>query len=204
MGSSSATRPEQNQKRGRRGPAKGNASGSRCRSHEERSGAMSVSEITETRQYLTFRLGQEIFATDVAKVREVLDLTTITAIPRTPEFMSGVINLRGTVVPVVDLRLCFGMSKTESTRNTCIVVVEVLLDNEATVIGALSDSVEEVIDLEPEQIQPAPRIGTQIRTEFIRGMGKRDDHFIMILDIDRVFTDDELAAIHGADHDAAA
>jgi purine-binding chemotaxis protein CheW len=165
---------------------------------------MSVSEITETRQYLTFKLGNEIFATDVAKVREVLDLTTITAVPRTPEFMSGVINLRGSVVPVVDLRLCFEMSKTESTRNTCIVVVEVLLDNEATVIGALSDSVEEVIDLEPEQIQPAPRIGTQIRTEFIRGMGKRDDHFIMILDIDRVFTDDELAAIHGADHDAAA
>jgi purine-binding chemotaxis protein CheW len=118
--------------------------------------------------------------------------------------MSWVINLRGTVVPVVDLRLCFGMSKTESTRNTCIVVVEVLLDNEATVIGALADSVEEVIDLEPEQIQPAPRIGTQIRTEFIRGMGKRDTQFIMILDIDRVFSADEMAAMHGADHEAAA
>jgi purine-binding chemotaxis protein CheW len=91
---------------------------------------MGVSEIiTETRQYLTFRLGNEIFATDVAKVREVLDLTTITAIPRTPAFMAGVINLRGSVVPVVDLRLCFEMSKTENTRNTCIVVVEVLLDD---------------------------------------------------------------------------
>jgi purine-binding chemotaxis protein CheW len=116
---------------------------------------MSVSEITETRQYLTFKLGNEIFATDVAKVREVLDLTTITQIPRTPDFMAGVINLRGSVVPVVDLRLCFEMSKTESTRNTCIVVVEVLLDNESTIIGALTDSVEEVIDLEPDQIQPA-------------------------------------------------
>ena len=158
---------------------------------------MSVSEITETRQYLTFRLGNEIFAIDVAKVREVLDLTTITAIPRTPEFMSGVINLRGSVVPVVDLRLCFEMSKTESTRNTCIVVVEVQLDGEATVIGALADSVEEVIDLEPDQIQPAPRIGTQIRTDFIRGMGKRDAQFIMILDIDRVFSADELAAVRG-------
>jgi purine-binding chemotaxis protein CheW len=158
---------------------------------------MSLSEITETRQYLTFRLGNEIFATDVAKVREVLDLTTITAIPRTPEFMSGVINLRGSVVPVVDLRLCFEMSKTESTRNTCIVVVEVLLDNEPTVIGALADSVEEVIDFEPEQIQPAPRIGTQIRTDFIRGMGKRDAQFVMILDIDRVFSADELSAMLG-------
>jgi purine-binding chemotaxis protein CheW len=158
---------------------------------------MSVTEITETRQYLTFKLGNEIFATDVAKVREVLDLTTITAIPRTPDFMSGVINLRGSVVPVVDLRLCFEMSKTEKTRNTCIVVVEVLLENESTVIGALADSVEEVIDLEPDQIQPAPRIGTQIRTDFIKGMGKRDTQFIMILDIDRVFSAGELTAIHG-------
>jgi purine-binding chemotaxis protein CheW len=156
---------------------------------------MSVSEITETRQYLTFKLGNEVFATDVAKVREVLDLTPITAIPRTPEFMAGVINLRGSVVPVVDLRLCFGMSKTERTRKTCIVVVEVLLEAEAIVIGALADSVEEVIDLEPEQIEPAPSIGTRIRTDFIRGMGKHDGQFIMILDIDRVFSVEELAAV---------
>jgi purine-binding chemotaxis protein CheW len=155
---------------------------------------MSVPEITETRQYLTFKLGNEVFATDVAKVREVLDLTTITEIPRTPETMSGVINLRGSVVPVVDLRLCLQMSKTEKTRNTCIVVVEVILENEIIVIGALADSVEEVIDLEPEQIQPAPRIGTQIRTDFIKGMGKRESLFIMILDIDKVFSAEELAA----------
>jgi purine-binding chemotaxis protein CheW len=158
---------------------------------------MSVNEITETRQYLTFKLGNEIFATDVENVREVLDLTTITKIPRTPEFMAGVINLRGSVVPVVDLRLCFEMTKTESTRNTCIVVVEVMLDNESTIIGALADSVEEVIDLEPDQIQPAPRIGTQIRTEFIKGMGKRDTQFIMILDIDRVFSAEDIAVARG-------
>jgi purine-binding chemotaxis protein CheW len=156
---------------------------------------MSTSEITETRQYLTFKLGDEVFATDVAKVREVLDLTPISAIPRTPEFMAGVINLRGTVVPVVDFRLCFGMSKTQSTRNTCIVVVEVLLDAEPTVIGALADSVEEVIDLEPDQIEAAPRIGTQVQTDFIRGMGKRDAQFIMILDIDRVFSAEQLEAV---------
>ncbi|HEX4037862.1 MAG TPA: chemotaxis protein CheW [Acidobacteriaceae bacterium] len=164
---------------------------------------MSANEITESRQYLTFRLGQETFAINVAKVREVLDLTNITAIPRTPDFMRGVINLRGTVVPVVDLRLCFEMTKTESTRNTCIVVVEVMLDNESTIIGALADSVEEVIDLEPEQIEPAPRIGTQIRTDFIRGMGKRDAQFIMILDIDRVFSVEELAALQAQEPVAA-
>jgi len=164
---------------------------------------MSASAITESRQYLTFKLGNEVFATDVAKVREVLDLTTITAIPRTPEFMRGVINLRGTVVPVVDLRLCFDMSRTESTRNTCIVVVEVMLENEPTIIGALADSVEEVIDLEPEQIEPAPRIGMQIRTEFIRGMGKREAQFIMILDIDRVFSAEELTAMRTQEPAAA-
>jgi len=160
---------------------------------------MKATGITETRQYLTFKLAEEVFAIDVAKVREVLDFTTITKIPRTPDFMSGVINLRGNVVPVVDLRLCFEMSKTEKTVNTCIVVVEMLLENESTVIGALADSVEEVIDLEPDQIQPAPRIGTQIRTDFIQGMGKRDAHFIMILDIDRVFSAEELAAVRGSE-----
>jgi len=160
---------------------------------------MSVMEITDTRQYLTFKLGGETFATDVSKVREVLDFTAITKIPRTPDFMSGVINLRGNVVPVVDLRLCFEMSRTEKTVNTCIVVMEMLVEGEATVIGALADSVEEVIDLEPDQIQPAPKIGTQIRTDFIKGMGKRDSQFIMILDIDRVFSADELSAVHGVD-----
>jgi len=160
---------------------------------------MSVTEITDTRQYLTFKLGDEVFATDVAKVREVLDFTNITKIPRTPDFMSGVINLRGNVVPVVDLRLCFEMSKTEKTVNTCIVVVEMLVDGESNVIGALADSVEEVIDLEPEQIQPPPRIGTKIRTDFIKGMGKRDAQLIMILDIDRVFSAEELATFRAAE-----
>ena len=160
---------------------------------------MSVTEITDTRQYLTFKLGEEVYAIEVSKVREVLDFTTITKIPRTPDFMSGVINLRGNVVPVVDLRLCFEMSKTEKTVNTCIVVVEMMIEGESTIIGALADSVEEVIDLEPEHIQPAPKMGTQIRTEFIKGMGTRDAQFIMILDIDRVFSAEELSAVRTAE-----
>ncbi len=171
----------------------------RPKGNGERKATMSATDITETRQYLTFKLGDEVFATDVAKVREVLDFTSITKIPRTPDFMSGVINLRGNVVPVVDLRLCFEMSKTEKTVNTCVVVVEMLLDGEATIIGALADSVEEVIDLEPDQIEPAPKIGTQIRTDFIKGMGKRDSQFIMILDIDRIFSAEELSAVRGAE-----
>ena len=159
---------------------------------------MSVTSITETTQYLTFRLGDEIFALDISKVREVLDYTNITKVPRTPDFMRGVINLRGNVVPVVDMRLKFGMTRTEQTVNTCIIIVEISIEGETTVLGALTDAVQEVIELGPEQIEPAPKIGTRLRTEFIKGMGKRDDQFIIILDIDRVFSADELSLVQDA------
>jgi purine-binding chemotaxis protein CheW len=153
---------------------------------------MSVAGITETTQYLTFKLDEERFALDVAKVREILDFTTITRVPQTPAFMKGVINLRGSVVPVIDMRLKFGMSETEKTVNTCIVVVEVEFESETIILGALADSVQEVVEMEPNQIEPAPRIGTRLDTDFIRGMGKRDDNFIMILDIDKIFTSEEI------------
>lgn len=160
---------------------------------------MSVSGITETTQYLTFKLGDEVFALDVEKVREVLDFDKVTKVPKTPDFMLGVINLRGSVVPVVDMRLKFMMSKTEKSVNTCIIITEIELDGESTVLGALADSVQEVIDLEPEQIEPAPRIGTSLKTEFIRGMGKcNNEEFIMILNIDKVFSSDELAMVQEA------
>jgi len=158
---------------------------------------MSETAITETTQYLTFKLEEEVFALDIAKVREVLDFTTVTKVPRTPEYMRGVINLRGNVVPVVDMRLKFGMPITEKTVNTCVIITEVSVEGETTVLGAMADSVQEVLDLEPEQIEPPPRIGTKLNTEFIKGMGKRDDQFIMILDIDEIFTASELAAVQG-------
>lgn len=159
---------------------------------------MTVAGITHTTQYLTFKLDEEVFSLDISKVREVLDFTTVTKVPRTPDFMRGVINLRGSVVPIVDMRLKFGMSRTEKTVNTCIIIVEITLDDERLIVGALADSVQEVIELEPGQIEPAPRIGTRLNTEFIRGMGKRDDQFIIILDIDRVFSSDELQMVSGA------
>lgn len=148
-------------------------------------------------QYLTFKLDDEVFALDISQVREVLDFTALTRVPRTPDFMRGVINLRGSVVPVVDMRLKFGMSKTEQTVNTCIIIVEINLDGEKLILGALADSVQEVIDLEPEQIEPAPRIGTRLNTEFIKGMGKRDDQFVIILEIDRIFSSCDLSAVNG-------
>ena len=157
---------------------------------------MSVTGIAETTQYLTFRLEDGIFALDISKVREVLDFTSITKVPRTPEFMRGVINLRGSVVPVVDLRLKFGMSRTEGTVNTCIIIAEVAVENEAFVLGALADSVQEVLDLEAVNILAPPRIGTKLKTEFIKGMGRQRDRFIIILDIDRVFSSEELDLVH--------
>jgi purine-binding chemotaxis protein CheW len=158
---------------------------------------MSATDITETVQYLTFKLGDEVFALDVAKVREILEFTSITKVPQTPKFMRGVINLRGSVVPVIDLRLKFGMSVTERTVNTCIIVVEVRLEDETVILGALADSVQEVVEMEPGQIEAAPHIGTRLNTEFIRGMGKVDGRFIMILDIDKVFSGNELQAVTG-------
>ncbi len=156
---------------------------------------MSIAEITEATQHLTFKLDDEEFAVDISKVREVLEYTTVTKVPQTPDFMKGVINLRGHVVPVVDLRLKFGMLEAEKTVNTCIIIVEVAVEGERTVLGALADSVQEVFDFEAQQIEPAPKIGTRLNTEFIQGMGKRDDQFIMILDIDKVFSSDELSVV---------
>ena len=150
---------------------------------------------TNARQYLTFQLDEEIFAIDVVNVREILEFTTVTKVPQTPEFMRGVINLRGSVVPVLDMRLKFGMSVTEKTINTCIVVVEVAMEDENVIIGALVDSVQEVFELDPESIEPAPRIGIQLRNGFIKGMGKKDDRFVIILDIERVFSYEELSGV---------
>ena len=164
---------------------------------------MSVTGISEAAQYLTFTLSDEIFAVEVSKVREILEYIKITRVPRTPEFMRGVINVRGSVVPVLDLRIKFGMSMTEQSINTCIVVLEINFEEETTILGALADSVQEVIELEPDQIEPAPKIGTQLKTEFIKGIGKRDSDFIMILDIDRVFSGEELQAIHDQEDNRA-
>lgn len=159
---------------------------------------MADRELSETGQYLTFKLSEEIFALDIAKVREVLEFDKITKVPQTPDMMRGVINLRGSVVPVIDMRLKFGMGTTEKTVNTCIIIVEILIDNEMTMIGALADSVQEVIDLEAEQIEPAPKIGTKINSELIMGMGKRDGMFIIILDIEKMFDMDEMAIVKEA------
>lgn len=155
-------------------------------------GSEAMSAVT---QYLTFTLGEEDFALEIDRVREVLDYTSITKVPRMPEFLRGVINLRGNVVPVVDLRLKLGMSAISRTVDTCIVIVDILIDGELVQMGALADSVKEVIDLGPEQISPPPRLGTKLDNKFIKGMGTQNERFLIILDIDRVLSTDELATV---------
>jgi purine-binding chemotaxis protein CheW len=156
---------------------------------------MNTSEKIESRQYLTFRMDQEVFALDIMNIREILELKEITKVPQTPEFMCGVINLRGSVVPIVDLRLKFGMGQTEKTVHTCVVILEVEMDGDVMVLGCLADSVQEVIDLGSDQIEPAPKLGAQLETKFIRGIGRWNDEFVMILDVDNVFSTDELGSI---------
>jgi purine-binding chemotaxis protein CheW len=165
---------------------------------------MSVSDITGIQQYLTFKLSEEIFAVEVAKVREILDVTTITKVPQTPIFMRGVINLRGGVVPVIDLRLKLGMTVTEQTVNTCIIVVEVAIAEETAILGILADSVQEVFDLERDQIEAPPHIGANLNTDFLKGMGKYNDAFIMLLDIDKVFSASDLEPVPCAAEQAGA
>ncbi|PLY00127.1 MAG: chemotaxis protein CheW [Desulfuromonas sp.] len=150
----------------------------------------------EAYQYLTFRLDAEAYGVDVSQVREVLDSINITRVPKTPAYMLGVINLRGSVVPVVDLRQRFGMPSIDQTRDTCIIVLEVMFGDELVVVGALTDAVEEVLDILAGQIEPPPKLGSAVNVEFIRGMGKvKDDSFVMLLDIDKMFSSEELSIL---------
>ncbi len=149
-----------------------------------------VATISETNQYLTFKLEEEFFTIEVTRVREILEFVKITKVPDAPVFMRGMINVRGGVVPVVDLRLKFGMSITERTATTRIIVMEIAKEGKTLVIGALADAVKEVIELHPEQIAPPPDIGTHWKRELIKGVGSHNEEFVMILDIDKLFSDE--------------
>ncbi len=157
---------------------------------------MTDNKLLDDGQLFTFMLANEIYGIEISKVREVMDYKKITIVPKTPDFMKGVINLRGGVVPVIDLRLKFGMEETEKTVDTCIIIVDISVDGEQTFIGALADSVKEVITLEPDNIEPAPKIGTRLDTEFIKGMGKLNEEFVIVLDIEKIFTTEELIAVN--------
>jgi purine-binding chemotaxis protein CheW len=154
---------------------------------------MENKSIETSTQFLTFLLDGEVFAVDISKIREVLEFTSVTKVPRTPPFMRGVINLRGSVVPVVDLRAKFKMPKGENTVNTCIIILEIAIEDGITVMGAMADSVQEVIRLEPDQIDPPPKLGTRLPSDFLVGVGKHDTNFIMILNVDKILSSEELS-----------
>ena len=167
---------------------------------------MSVNEIQQTTRYVTFRLGDELFAIGVFKAREVLDVTHVTRVPTAPDYMRGVVNVRGNSIPVIDLRKKFGLPTTPDTKNTRIIVLELNIDGVSAIVGGLADSVHEVIELEPAEINESPSIGMKWRNDLILGMGKRDDQFIIILDIERILTEDESAVLEVGEEnvDAAA
>ncbi len=150
---------------------------------------------SNTKQYLTFTINEETYALNVINVKEVQEFTTVSKVPRMPDFMRGVINLRGSVVPVIDLKMKFGLGETEKTIDSSIIVTEVELDDEMVTMGLLADSVKEVIDMVDEEIEPTPYIGTKIDTAFILGMGRKDDHFLIVLDIKKILSINEISMV---------
>ncbi|MBI4979371.1 MAG: purine-binding chemotaxis protein CheW [Spirochaetes bacterium] len=146
----------------------------------------------ESKQYLTFNLEKELFAFEVLHVKEVLEVTRVTKVPKTPPFMAGVINLRGCVVPVIDLRLKFDLTCAEQNVDTAIIIVEVDSDGETLVIGALVDAVREVVRFDASQIEAPPKVGMNISGEYIGSIGKKGNDFIIILDSANVFSQKEL------------
>lgn len=149
----------------------------------------------EQHQYLTFALGGDMFAIGILHIKEIIEYGTLTTVPMMPEFIRGVINLRGAVVPVVDLAARFGRSPTEISRKTCIVIIEVQSAAGTQDVGVIVDAVSEVLEIPAGEIEPAPSFGARIRVDFIAGMGKIDGSFVIILDVDRVLSVDEMALI---------
>ena len=162
---------------------------------------MEIREESKTNSLLSFRVGTEIFAAEVEKVLHILELPRITHVPACPDYMLGVINLRGSVLPVIDSRYRFGLAAAEDTRNTCIVVMEVLLEGEDIKIGLKVDAVLEVIEMNTGHMQAPPSIGQRFKTEFIKGIVQHGNDFVMVLNLDKLFSSDELLVVKDASSD---
>lgn len=156
--------------------------------------------------YLTFTLAGEEYAVRVLRVREILEYETITAVPTTPPWIRGVMNLRGSVVPVVDLARKFGLPETAVTKRTCIVILEVNLEGEVAVMGVMTDAVSQVVELSDEEVEKPPAFGTRVHVDYLLGMGRLDERLVLVLDVDRVLSTDELftasSAPDAASHEA--
>lgn len=161
-------------------------------------GGAARTQSSEVRQYLAFTLNAEVLAIDILQVREILEFGTLTDVPMMPETIRGVINLRGAVVPVIDLSARFGRGPSTVLRRTCIVIVEVVSEGHTQTLGVMVDAVNEVMEIPKEEIEPAPTFGTRIRTDFIAGMARQNGKFVILLDVSRVFSVEELAVINTA------
>ena len=148
----------------------------------------------EQSQYLTFLVAGEEYAVGILQAKEIIQYDTVTRVPKTPAWVRGVINLRGGVVPVVDLAARFGLGKTQPGRETCIVITELDLDGGQMLLGVLADSVSRVIDLRPEEIDPPPAFGTQVQVDYLQGLGKVEGRFVLLLDIEKVLSAEDLMA----------
>lgn len=142
--------------------------------------------------YLTFQLGKELFASHVSKIESIIEVPAFTKIPQTPSYMKGIMNLRGKALPVFDTRMKFGMTATEMNDNTCVLVLDINIEGETVAIGALVDTVQEVLEIDEKEILPLPGVGDKYQTEFIKGVVKSNENFIMLLDMDLIFSSEEL------------
>jgi purine-binding chemotaxis protein CheW len=164
--------------------------------NESKNLPMVATQVAEDHQYLTFLLSSEMFAIPILNIKEIIEFGSLTEVPMMPGFIRGVINLRGSVVPVVDLSVRFGRGKTEVSRRTCIVIIEVEGSEETRQdIGVMVDSVSEVLEIPRSEIEPAPAFGAKIRVDFIQGMGKIAGKFVIILNADKVLSVDELSML---------
>jgi len=149
----------------------------------------------EAKSYLTFKLGEEQFGVHVSQVLNILEMASITKVPKSPDYMKGVINLRGKVLPVIDARIKFGMEETEYTNNTCIIVMDLELEGNTINIGTIVDGVLSVVEISESEVEPPPSIGSKFKSEFIYGMAKVEEEFVMLVDMQKVITTDEMTEI---------
>jgi len=156
---------------------------------------MTTLEATEQTQFLTFLLGEEQYAISILRVREIIEYETVTRVPNMPASIRGVINLRGAVVPVVDLAVRFGLRDSQVTKRTCVIIAEVEAGGDRLVMGLMADAVSQVIDLPPADIEPPPAFGTRVRVDFLKGLGKMGKKFVLILDLDRALSGTELGSV---------
>ena len=152
----------------------------------------------DVQQYLTFMIGGEEYGVSLLKVKEIIEYDTVTEIPKTPEWVRGVINLRGNVVPVIDLAVKFRLAPSVAGKLTCIVITEVACEGEATVMGVMADSVCQVIDLKPQEIEAPPTFGTRVKVDYLVGMARSGKKFCLILDTEKVLSTEELLELPDA------